>query len=139
LLPSDEDDEDAGDTQLFRRDDESSGDETDAEEYLPSQATENNTLSNDDDETDAEGDSDATEAEFTIVEDTADEIAQQFDEPTQPIVEEPTIVIHDDSVIFVDENQPPEPVQILQATPNTSPKKSPKKKSPVKTANLNGN
>ena len=51
--------------------DESSGDETDAEDYIPedSQATENNTLSNDDDETDAEGISDATDAELTLDDD----------------------------------------------------------------------
>ena len=132
--------------------DESSGDETDAEDFLPedSQATENNTLSNDDDE----GDSDATDAELTLDDDdglpdvpdidSADETVshtahiQELGEPTQPVVEEPTIVIHDDSVILIDENEAPEPVQIISTTPNRSPKKSPKKKSPVKAANLNG-
>jgi hypothetical protein len=137
--------------------DESSGDETDAEDYLPedSQATENNTLSNDDVETDAEGDSDATDAELTLEDDdglpdvpdidSADETVshtahlqiEQFGEPTQPVVEEPTIVIHDDSVILIDENEAPEPVQIISTTPKRSPKKSLKKKSPVKAANLN--
>ena len=148
FLPSDyEDEEEAGDTQLFAINDDSSGDETDAEDYLPSQATENNTLSNDDDETDAEGDSDATDAELTLDDDelpegpdidSSDETAVQNDEPTQPVVEEPTIVIPDDSVILIDENEDPEAVQILPATRNRSPKKSPKKKSPVKAANLNG-
>ena len=145
-LPSDYEEEDVGDSQLFSQND-SSGDETDAEEYLPSQATENNPLgSNDDDETDAEVDSDATDAEFTLddeepfpalpVSDGEEEL------PTQPVVEEPTIVIPDDSVILVedeDNHASSEPVQNLPVSSNSpiSQKKSPKKKSPLKASNLN--